>query len=262
VTFHPRPDSLHPRPRLDELPAFVRRGTDRGALGPGSERASRSAPDGAPADEALANGAPADAPRWCLREVEGRLVELSSWRGGGSLSLAFDLVREAQLRGELAAWVGGRESCFFPPDVAAAGVDLDALVVARLPREQDLAAAADGFARSGAFALIVLDLAGAAPSAHVGSTAPASTALSLPAAAQSRLLGLAQKHRTAVVCLTDKPRETASLSSLVSLRGEARLRTRSAGPQRFECELSILKDKRRSRPWRHLGARRGPPGLR
>lgn len=250
------------------LPASVRRASDPASLGglfdldpdDSSAAAALAAPSADASAPSAAQGKPSPRlPRWSLDELSSRLVELSSWRGGGSLSLAFELVREAQARGELAAWVGGRESSFFPPDVAAAGIDLESLVVLRLPREQDLAAAADGLARSGAFALIVLDLAGAAPTATPTATVPKASG-HLPAAAQSRLLGLAQKHAMAVLCLTDKPRESASLSSLVSLRGEARLRR--LGPHRFECELSILKDKRRSRPWRHLGARRGTPGLR
>src|SRR5262245_22300588 len=73
------------------------------------------------------------APSWSLPELVGRLTELSGTRSGSGLSLVLALVRDAQLRGESAAWVGGRGSSFFPPDAAEAGVDLAALTVVRVP---------------------------------------------------------------------------------------------------------------------------------
>lgn len=183
-------------------------------------------------------------PAWKHDELAGRLVELSGARANGSLSLAFALVRDAQERGEHVAWIGARATSFFPPDVAGAGVDLDALAVVRAPRDADIAVAADWIARSGAFGLVVLDLCAKAD---------------VPMALQSRLASLAQKHDLAVLCLTEKSSSAASLSSLVSLRGEATLRRRA--PHVFECELLVTKDKRRSEVWRHLVARSGVEGL-
>jgi recombination protein RecA len=176
----------------------------------------------------------------------GRLVELSSARASAALSLAFELVLEAQRRGENVVWLTGPADSFWPPDVAELGVDLDALVVVRAPRAADVATAADWIARSGAFGLVVLDLTTLA-SANV------------PIAAQSRLLSLAQKHSAALVCLTRKSSDRPSLSSLVSLRAEASLRRR--GRDAFECELAILKDKQRPATWKHVAARRATPGL-
>lgn len=216
------------------------------------------------------------APEWSWRETAGRLCELAGGRAGANLSLAASLVRDAQLRGESAAWIQARGSSFFPADLAECGVDLAALTVVRPPRPADLGLAAEWIARSGAFGLIVLDL----------------TSLPFaPMAMQSRLSALAQKHDLGLVCLTEKSPQQASLSSLVSLRADTFLRRRSnpladalaesaasndARPGRaasgaepdmalllasFECELSVAKDKRRSRPWRHCELRRGTPGL-
>ena len=153
------------------------------------------------------------------------------------------LVRQAQLLGEPAAWVSLEEETFFPPDAAAGGVDTDALAVVRVPDPRALARAADRVARSGAFGLVVLDVGPAR----------------LPAAALSRLLGLAKKHGTIVLFLTDKPERAPSLGSLVSLRGHAR--RRRTGPDEFTCELLVLKDKRRAPGWVSREICGGPAGL-
>jgi recombination protein RecA len=212
-------------------------------------------------------------PGWNLAEVAGRLVELSGQRASALLSLALRLVLDAQRRGEHAAWVTGRASSFYPPDAHELGVDLEALIVVRVERAGDVAAAAEWLARSGAFGLVVLDL-----------TAASTVSMAL----QSRLLAQAQKHDLGVLCLTEKPAASASLSSLVSLRAEARLRRRTepeqfflaaagatkstevrsaarrncSGTVLFNCELAVLKDKRRSRPWSHVEVARGTPGMR
>ncbi len=200
------------------------------------------------------------APEWTWRETAGRLCELAGGRAGANLSLAASLVRDAQLRDENVAWIQARSSSFFPADLADCGVDLEALIVVRPPQPADLGLAAEWIARSGAFGLIVLDL----------------TSLPFaPPAMQSRLLALAQKHDLGLVCLTEKSPQQASLSSLVSLRADTFLRRRSNLSAKddtdaldavqllatFECELSVAKDKRRSRPWRHCEMRRGTPGL-
>ncbi|MGH7162956.1 MAG: recombinase A, partial [Planctomycetota bacterium] len=122
----------------------------------------------------------------------------------------------------------------------AGGVDLDALAVVRAP---EIGRAATHLARSGAFGLLVIDVAGG----------------DVPVPLQSRLLGLAQKHRVAVVFLTRKAQDAPSLGSLVSLRGHAA--RRRAAPDRFLCELRVLKDKRRAPDWRYAEVCRGPDGL-
>jgi recombination protein RecA len=183
-------------------------------------------------------------PLWHLPQLSGRLVELQSSGSTAALTLAFRIVLDAQLQGEPVAWITGRSSLFFPPDVAAGGVDLAALAVVRLPSPDDIVRAADLLARSGAFALLVLDLGHGAR---------------VPLPLQTRLLGLARKHDTAVLCLTQARSGTSPLGSLVSLRGET-WRRRSA-PGAFSCGIDVVKDKRRGL-WKHVEVCRGPAGLR
>jgi recombination protein RecA len=182
--------------------------------------------------------------QWRLEEIAGRLVEISWSEATTALTLAFGLVLEAQRQGEPVAWVTPRESCFYPPDVAEGGVDLDALAIIRVPNARNVARAADRLARSGAFGLIVLDVGTA----------------EIPTPLQARLAGLAQKHQTTLVCLTEKEPNVPSLGSLVSMRVQAQ-RTRTA-EGRFACTLTVLKDKRRGPTWAHTEVCCGPAGLR
>lgn len=201
--------------------------------------------------------APGEAPEcrppggWCHRGLAGRLTELVIAPGSASLTLACSLVLDAQREGETTAWVMGREHTFFPPDLDAWGVDLDALAVVRVPttagsgkrpEASPVARAADRLARSGAFGLIVLDLGA---EGHV------------PMPLLSRLLGLAIKHDIALLCLTESK---DTLGSLVSLRAESIHRRVAEG--RFTAGLRIIKDKRRAPGWTHLEECCGPPGLR
>lgn len=182
--------------------------------------------------------------RWSLDAVAGTLVELSASGASASLTLAFALVVDAQRRGEPVAWLTTLGQGFFPPDAAEHGTDLEALAVVRLREGSRLARAAEQLARSGAFGLLLLDL---------GTT-------QVPAAMLTRLTGLAQKHGTAIVFLTRKDADAPSLGSLISLRGEV-LRKRCA-EGRFQCELHVIKDKRRGPGWRHSEVFHGPAGLR
>jgi recombination protein RecA len=75
---------------------------------------------------------------------------------------------------------------------------------------------------------------------------------------QGRLVTLAQTHDAAVICLTEKTEDTASLGSLVSLRAEA-LRRRERPD--FAVEVRVLKDKRRGPGFMQSMKRRGPAGL-
>jgi len=183
------------------------------------------------------------APEWNFRETAGRLVEISGSRAAASLTIAFRLVWDAQRQGEPVGWVMSQESFFYPPDVAQGGVDLQSLVVVRLPEVQAIPRAGEKLLRSGAFGLIVLDIGGA----------------DIPMPLQSRLAGLARQHHAALLCLTAKERSRFSLGSLVSLRVHAR-RVRTSENQ-FACELEILKDKRRGPTWSETEICRGPAGL-
>lgn len=88
----------------------------------------------------------------------GRLIELS---GVAQHTTAAALIRQAQLEGETTVWVQPVGGPLYPPDMAASGVDLDALVVVQVPTEHGevgLARAAELLLRSGAFGLCVVDL--------------------------------------------------------------------------------------------------------
>ncbi len=166
-----------------------------------------------------------EAPPLSLAALSGRLVELSGKGAQASLSAAMQWVLEAQKQGELAAWVQSRESAFYPPDAALTGVDLSTLPIVSLETPSACARAAEQLLRSGAFLLVVLDL----PSGE------------LSMAAQSRLLGLAQKHASALVCVSEKSRETPSLGSLISLRVHTTRTVGADGRPALCCE--IIKDK-------------------
>jgi recombination protein RecA len=181
---------------------------------------------------------------WRLAAFRGRLTEVSGSHASASLTLVFRLVQEAQRDAEPVVWVGRRESVFYPPDVAAAGIDLGALAVVWAPGTRRAARATDHLLRSGGFGLVVLDV-GADPR--------------MPSAFQTRLAGLAKKHGAALLCITEKDRRSPSIGSLVSLRAEA-IRTERAR-DRFRCEVRVLKDKRRGPGWMHAEVCRGPDGL-
>lgn len=231
---------------------------------------------------------------WSLATMRGRLVELSARGATATLTMAMELVVEAQTQHEPVAWLTLSTGTFYPPDVAECGVDLAALVVVRAPDATAAARATERILRSGAFGLVILDLGGPSGGLSSGSSSRSSSVPSSPlsraAAAeprfvanasgsvrkmsamrsaagmpadlsmqiQGRLVTLAQTHDAAVVCLTDKGEDTASLGSLVSLRAEA-LRARER--DEFSVTVRVLKDKRRGPGWTHTVKRRGPAGL-
>lgn len=235
---------------------------------------------------------------WSLATMRGRLVELSARGATATLTMAMELVVEAQTQHEPVAWLTLSTGTFYPPDVAECGVDLAALVVVRAPDATAAARAAERILRSGAFGLVILDLGGPASglssrSSSVSSRGTSSVVSSGPSRAaaaeprfvgnasgsvrkmpvgrsagqipadlsmqiQGRLVTLAQTHDAAVVCLTDKGEDTASLGSLVSLRAEA---LRARGRDEFSVTVRVLKDKRRGPGWTHTVKRRGPAGL-
>lgn len=192
---------------------------------------------------APAPAAPHRAPAWSLPDLTGRLVELSAGAAAAPLSAALGLVRQTQLTGDRAAWVGLEPSAFYPPDAAEGGVDLEALPVVRVPDARLAGRAADHLVRSGGFGLVVIDLGTG----------------TLPVPLLVRLLGLARQHDAAVLLLTKKPHETPSLHSLISLRAEARHHARG---DRYELAVRVLKDKRSGPGWTHVEICRGPAGLR
>ena len=179
-----------------------------------------------------------------LPALASQLSELSGLGNSANLTMATQLILDAQQRGEVAAWITPADRIFYPVDIAESGVDLDTLVVIRVPDAIAAARSADRLARSGAFGLLVLDLC----ESDV-----------LPLAALARLAGLAQQHRTAIVFVTQKDEHAPSLGSLIAMRGNTR-RERVA-PDTFRCTVHVVKDKRRG-PWTFEELCRGPAGLR
>ena len=181
---------------------------------------------------------------WCLSTVAGRFTALdpSPEAGTATLSLLAPILREAQEREGLVVWITGPQRLFFPPDLAAAGVDLAALPVVRVPDAPKAARMADTLLRSGSFSVLVLDVDGQA----------------FPLGLQTRLVGLAQQHHTALITLR-QPGERVSRGSLVSLRGSTR--PQRVGHDCFACTFRALKDKRQTPGWTHEELRHGPDGL-
>ena len=176
---------------------------------------------------------------WSLEALAGRLVELS---GDGRLTLTATLLIQAQRAREPVVWISAAQAVFFPPDMAAGGVDLEALPVIRVPSALWAARVADRSIRSGAFGVVVVDL---------------DDGMRIGASHQGRLAGLARRHDTALICLLS---HDGGGSSMVSLRGHSE--RRRTGMARFRCELRALKDKCRGPGWRHAEICRGPSGLR
>ncbi|MBK8266137.1 MAG: recombinase A [Nannocystis sp.] len=145
----------------------------------------------------------------------GRLVELSGRGASAKISAAVSLVRSVQSAGDTAVWIQPRGGGLFPPDLAASGVDLEALLVLHIPGERgahDLLRAAELLLLAGAHGLVIVDL--------TGLRAPRGGAW------QARLAALARRHGSALVLLTDSPDRHSSLGPMISLRVAPR-RTRS-----------------------------------
>ena len=103
--------------------------------------------------------------------------------------------------------------------------------------------AVGGNLRFDGFGVVVLDLG----------------AVDIPMPLQTRLTGLAHRHHTALVCLTEKAGAVFSLGSLVSLRAHAE--KKRVADNLFVCALRILKDKRRGPTWNYEELYAGPAGL-
>lgn len=193
---------------------------------------------------------------WGLPQIAGRFVELSGTGATAALTAAFGLVLEAQCRQEPVAWISLPASTFFPPDAAAGGIDLESLAIVRVRDAHTAARAANQLVRSGSFGLVVIDLGPKPAPGGFFERDRKNEYASIPMPFQTRLVGLAQKHDTAVVVLTEKPAQVGSLGSLVSLRAEVR-----RSPTGHRIELEVLKDKRRGPGQFHQETCRGPAGM-
>ena len=199
---------------------------------------------------------------WGLEQMSGRLVEISGHHAAANLTVAFGLVLEAQKANEPVAWVTLKQSTFFPPDVADSGIDLAHLAVVRVEDPLAASRAVVELTRSGGFGLVVLDLGPEAIREKAQrERAGRGRAKRLTTPFMTKLVGLAQRNATAVVVLTERTPQSSSLSSLISLRAEAR-RDKDILDTGCEVEVAVVKDKRRGPGRCHREVCRVPAGLR
>ncbi len=160
-----------------------------------------------------------------------RLIEVSGQHRCARTTAAVSCVIQAQAHGELVAWVQPKDGALFPPDLDAAGVDLDSFIAIQVPRHAGpfaLVRAAEWLARSGAFGLTVIDLTDALP--------PGSSVNW-----QGRLQGLLRQYDGRILLLTSNAYEDPSSGPLVGLRVEPH-----RGPlhaDHFEVHTRVLRDK-------------------
>jgi recombination protein RecA len=160
-----------------------------------------------------------------------RLVEVSGQHACARTTAAVSCVIQAQAHGELVAWVQPKDGALFPPDLDAAGVDLDSFIAIHVPGHAGpfaLVRAAEWLARSGAFGLTVVDLTDALP--------PGSSVNW-----QGRLQGLLRQYDGRILLLTSSAYDDPSSGPLVGLRVEPRRGPLHAG--HFEVHTHVLKDK-------------------
>ncbi len=194
--------------------------------------------------------------------LPGRILELG---GRACTSSAVAILAHAQREGETAAWIQPAHGELYPPDLAEAGIDLDALIVVHVPRVEGphgQCRAAELLLRSGGFGVVVLDFSGGEPSGASGS---AGTAW------QSRLLGLARQHEARVIVLRDVEPEQPSLGPLIGVRIHSRVEpaVREGEPPGFVARTGqfaivheVLKNKSGGPLAPSPELRRGPWGLR
>jgi recombination protein RecA len=176
----------------------------------------------------------------------GRVTELVCVPSSPYLTVMSALVREAQRLREPVVWIATREVMFFPPDMAANGVDLQALPVVWVPTSRAAVRAAEYLMRSNTFGLLVLDLP------------PQSL---IEQGKIGKLARLADLRGSAVVFITKHSRGTQfTLGSMVSLRCE--VHRERVEENRYHCVVRVVKDKRRPPGWRHAEECHGPDGLR
>ena len=211
------------------------------------------------------------------RPLRGRILELSGHTGPtGRTSVAVSLVVAQQRAGEPVVWIESTDGELYPPDLAAAGVDLDALVIVRIPCKEGadgLCKAAEWLLRSGGFGLVVMDFRDRLPT---------------QSAWQSRLSGLLRRHDAQLCVLSESEAAAPSLGAMVGLRvaperrrkqrravgGIAAKRVQSPPPTPepvpgddvgdgvdFVLEHPVLKNKLGLVGQPHAEARRAPPGL-
>jgi recombination protein RecA len=182
-------------------------------------------------------------PLWSREELVGRLTELCGSEHSGHLTLAGSLVQQFQAAGEPVAWVTTTKDTFFPPDLAATGVDLAALPVIRLTDPVAATTVTDRLIRSGSFGLVILELV-------EGSE--------VPAAILGKLVRLARQQEASLVCLTITAPNVTTLGSMVSLRGTI---FREQEGRHGVCGVVVQKDRQRAPGYRLSYQYRAPHGV-
>ena len=173
--------------------------------------------------------------RWQGEALAGRIIELSG--STGRTSTAVSMLLAAQRAGEAVVWIEPTDGSLYPPDLVAAGVDLDALVIVRVPTKEGpegLCRVAEWLVRSGGFGLLVMDLMGRAPAAQ--------------SPWQTRLSGMLRRHDAQLCVLSDSEAAAPSLGAMVALRLEPQRQRDEDGS--FLLSHRILKNK--------LGVAHGP----
>ncbi len=179
----------------------------------------------------------------------GRIVEIC---GRARASVGARILAAVQARGEPVAWIAPRSVGLFPPDLAAAGLDLDALLVVHVPEDDPRAGpkAAELLLRTGALGAVLLDGTGALGAgspreAGSGSVARRTPSGSTTAAWQGRLLGILREHDARLVILSQGEPAGESLGPLVSVRLALSCRRveRAEGGHVFEVRTRVTKDK-------------------
>ncbi len=169
-------------------------------------------------------------PSFGLRPLLGRLVEISGGAASGVLSAALQLVAEAQReerRYGFVAWVASPRSLFFPPDAERSGARPERLALVRVEGRDAQIRAAAHLAHRGAFGLVVVDLADAAPLPINAAPAVASFRSGRPERPAdpivplSRLAALTNKHGNTVILLTARGRGAPSLDPRIARRYDA-----------------------------------------
>ena len=194
---------------------------------------------------------PSQAPSvsWSFSALSGRLLEVGSYgrrrEGSASLTMVAEVLHQAQTFGAATAWIRARDSLFLPADMAAFGLDLQALALLTASGPTVAARMADRLLHSGAFGAVVLDLP---PDSR------------LTTAIASRLAALARHHRAVVILLAESERPERASTPMVSLRAETFARPLRSGL--YQCGLRALRDKRGAPGWTTENKYRAPAGLR
>lgn len=190
---------------------------------------------------------------WTQLLEAGRLVELTGHGHSVQTSTAVSYLAHVQSLGETAAWVmpkSPKRGSIFGPDLQACGIDLESLVVVRIPKrigDHGPARAGELLLRSGAFGLVILDLSEVSPR------------FARDPAWQGRLTALARQHKARLLVLSPHAAHEPSLGPLVGVRLE--FHRQSLGQGHYRLQPQLLKNKSGSALDLHDEQRRGPWGL-